>query len=75
MEEQLITYFIQETNKKLTELTTAVSKQSKDIATLMLDHHIKYTRPRTYHIEKYGIPTGIATGIVIAWQAVVMLTN
>ena len=75
MEEPLLNYFIQETNKKLAELTKSVSKNSKDIAMLLQDHHVKNVHTRSYHFQKYGIPAGIATGIVLAREVILLFNS
>lgn len=75
MEEKLLTYFINETNKKIQYLTEAVTSNSKDIATLLADHHTKYERPRSYQLQKYGVPTGIASALLLLREIVVYLTN
>ena len=75
MDESLFNYFIQETNKKLAELTKSVSKNSKDIAMLLQDHHVKNTHSRLYHFQKYGIPAGIATGIVLAREVILLFNS
>ncbi len=75
MEEQLLTYFHTETNKEMQYLTEAVTSNSKDIATLLAEHHPEYERPRSYQLQKYGVPTGIASALLLLREIVVYLTN
>jgi hypothetical protein len=73
MDEKLYTYFIAETNKKLTELSTAISMQGKSIAMLLADHHTKRTPGRAHQLQKYGVPAGVATGIILAREIVMYI--
>jgi hypothetical protein len=40
---------------------------------LLADHHTKRTPGRAHQLQKYGVPAGVATGIILAREIVMYI--